>query len=130
MGLRQYYISLQQNTYTGDQFWVSGEAQPKLSILSPGDSFTERAVFWVLLLEKTKIGTELFACSATQTSNESWILGVRDTVPVVVLKHSDCRCVGGIQAVVVLKPELVQAQKAHHIHVPRALVPNPNWAVY
>jgi hypothetical protein len=51
-------------------------------------------------------------------------------VPVVVLKHSDCHCAGGIQTVVVLKPELVQAQKAHHVHVPRALVPNPKWAVY
>jgi hypothetical protein len=29
---------------------------PNLSILSPGDPFAERVVFWVLLLEKTKNG--------------------------------------------------------------------------
>jgi hypothetical protein len=27
---------------------------PNLNILSPGDPFAERVVFWVLLLEKTK----------------------------------------------------------------------------
>ena len=27
---------------------------PNMSIVSPGDSFAERVVFWVLLLEKTK----------------------------------------------------------------------------
>ena len=35
-----------------------------MSILSPGDPFVERVVFWVLLLEKIKIGIESFAYSA------------------------------------------------------------------
>jgi hypothetical protein len=55
---------------------------PNPSILSPEDPYAERVVFWVLLLEKTKIGIELFVCSATQRTNRSCILGrvVRDSL--------------------------------------------------
>jgi len=37
-----------------------------MSILSPRDLFAGRAPFWVLLLEKKKIGMKSFTCSATK----------------------------------------------------------------
>ena len=55
-------------------FGLQQRHNPNMSILSPGDLFAERVLFWVLLL-KTKMGIELFTCSATQTWNESYILG-------------------------------------------------------
>jgi hypothetical protein len=45
-------------------FGLQQRHNPNMSILSPGDSFAERVLFWVLLLEKIKKGIELFACSA------------------------------------------------------------------
>ena len=36
-----------------------------MSILSPGDSFAERVLFWILLLEKIKIDIKPFAYDGT-----------------------------------------------------------------
>jgi len=47
MGSERSKISLQQTTYTGDLFWVVWETQPKYK-----NTFAERILFWVLLLEK------------------------------------------------------------------------------
>jgi hypothetical protein len=37
-------------------FELQQRHNPDMSILYPGDSFAERVLFWVLLLEKTKNG--------------------------------------------------------------------------
>ena len=37
-------------------FGLQQRHNPNMSILSPGDSYAERVLFWVLLLEKTKNG--------------------------------------------------------------------------
>jgi hypothetical protein len=47
-----------------------------MSILSHGNSFAEKILFYVLLLEKMPNGIEPFACSTAQKSNRSCILDV------------------------------------------------------
>jgi hypothetical protein len=43
-----------------NHFGCQERYNPNLSILSPGDPFIRRVLFWVLLLEKIKIGIEPF----------------------------------------------------------------------
>jgi hypothetical protein len=45
MSLQHNTYSLQQSTYMEDLFWVLGEHNPNLSILSPEDPSAERVIF-------------------------------------------------------------------------------------
>ena len=57
-------------------FRLSERHNPNMSILSSENSFVERILFWVLLLEKMSNYIESFDCSATQTLNGYYSLGV------------------------------------------------------
>ena len=71
MGSERLKNSLQQSTLN-------------MGILSPGNSFVEMILFWVLMLEKMPIGIEPFACNAIQMTNIFCILDVVLEIALVV----------------------------------------------